>query len=179
VPDDVIIEVAGGEHRIEAPLTAWTLLDPIEDLERPLPETQARPFGALVAATDFDEIVGDDLWRLCLWLVVTGCSFGAFYGIRSDHAEDLYDWAVVAVELALDGDAEMQRVIAEDWASDLEESGAARFGVGYLSTSHDPDRESLRELLDNPFLTTDPIELAIAVPLDRSSHAALQELLRA
>jgi hypothetical protein len=143
-----------------------------------LPETQPRPFGALVVATDFGEITHDDLWRLSVWLVVTGCSVAAFHGAQSARAEDYYDEAVVIVALALEGVIELQRAISEDWTRPLGESGAARWGLGYLSTSHNPEEEPLRETVELGFLTSDPVQLPIAIPLDNLSEAALRVVFR-
>jgi hypothetical protein len=162
---------------INEALSAWTLLPTVEDFGRPLPETQPGPFGALVVATDFGEITNDDLWRLSVWLVVTGCSVVAYYGAQSTRAEDLFDEAAVIVEIALEGNVEMRRAISEDWPRPLEESGAARWGVGFMSTSHDPTHEPLGEIITRYF-TSGPVKNQIAIPLDPRGAAALHDALR-
>jgi hypothetical protein len=45
-----------------------------------------------------------------------------------------------------------------------------------MSTSHDPKKESLGETLKRGFLSLEPMELAIAIPLDGRSEAALREV---
>jgi hypothetical protein len=146
----------------------------VDDFARPLPESQPGPYGALVVAIDFGEIVRDDLWRLCVWLVVTGCTDATFHGVGSARAEDMYDDAVVVVKLAIKGDEELAREISEVWAHPLGEFGAELTGV---SVSLDPRKASLEETVSFGFYTTPPLERAIAIPLDARSGALLGEIL--
>jgi hypothetical protein len=154
------------------------LLSAVEDFDRPLPETQPCPYGALVVAADFGEVADDDLWRLSVWLVVTGCMASAFHGALSSRAEDFFDEAAVIVKIALEGDVELQREISEAWPHPLEESGATRWGVGFMSTSHTPEEESLAETVELGFLGSEPVERPIAIPLDARSATALREVFR-
>ncbi len=97
-----------------------------------------------------------------------------FHGAGSGRAEGIYDEAVVVVRLAIEGDVELAREISEIWPHPL-----GGFGAGFTgaSTSHDPRMQSLEETISFGFYTSDPVERAIAVPLDARSEVALREIL--
>jgi hypothetical protein len=101
---------------MDEPRSAWTLLATVDDFGRPLAENQPGPYGALVVALDFGEIAVDDLWRLCVWLVMTGCRSAAFHGVGSPHAENVHHQAVIIAKLAIDGDVGLQQIVSEVWA---------------------------------------------------------------
>jgi hypothetical protein len=117
---------------------------------------------------------------MCVWLAVTGCTFGMFHGVQSAGAEDFFDHAEVLIELAVEGDAEAQGVVSEYWTGNLEESEAARWKsyVNVMSTSHTPEDAPLAETVAMGFLASNPVEHGIAIPLDAESAAALREVLR-